>query len=418
MAEAVVIDDYYSVLQVPQSASLSTIREAYKRLALRFHPDKNKDDTATSDFQRLAIAWETLKDATSRAEYDRTYIRIVKRKREEEDEVTSAWKKRKDEVEREASAQWARHAQSSNRAEQQQSSNEAGRSERAMAWKAKGKTAYLTRLGRWVGFRDNHVTKIQDCLREVRKQKMDLEKYAMDNEAIKKARVSGSEIPGFVEALERMLQARKEFTTKLAQDAIQCRNRLQRLLMELEDDRRRYELEEAEARKEQIREALEMLGPRDLNPPLFSMIDRRGQGINHWKALCRVKLSARFPSSLEAYTEGPWHVGGEWERVVGEHVCGRCNQNAFHIVTLCSPAKCPSCKMIVCNDCYRDFELLREYHKWLTSDDGQTVTSLFSLVFDLNQNAFKAAWENDPGLVLGLGVSHVSVEIVDEKPKI
>lgn len=405
MAQVVAVEDYYAILQVPQSATLTTIRDAYKRLALRFHPDKNKDVNATEDFQRLALAWETLKDSVQRAEYDRSYAKLLKRKCEEEDEVTQAWSKRKDEVERQTSARWARHAHSSNKAEQQQSSNAAGRSEKAMTWKSKAREEYLARLGRWSRFRDEHVAMIHDCLQQVRKQKADMEKYTKDDEAIGKAKASGSDIPDFVEALDKMLQARKMFAVKLAQDAKHSRERLQKLLVELEDDRRRYELEDAGARKEQIREALEMLGPRDLNPPLFSMIDRRGQGINHWRALSRVKLSSRFPSSLEAYTEGPWHVDGLWERLVGEHICGRCNQNAFHIVKTCSPAKCPGCGLVVCNDCYRDFALLREYGSWLTSEGGED--SLFSLVFDINRKPFKAAWENDPEHGLGFGVSHM-----------
>ena len=83
MARAVVTEDYYSLLEVSQFASLATIRESYKKLALKFHPDKNKGETATSDFQRLAIAWETLKDPGKRAEYDRNYVGIAKRKHRE-----------------------------------------------------------------------------------------------------------------------------------------------------------------------------------------------------------------------------------------------------------------------------------------------------------------------------------------------
>jgi ribosomal protein L37E len=334
-------------------------------------------------------------------------VRVLKRKCEEDEEVMRAWKKRREEVDREASVQWARHAQSSNRAEQQQSLNAAKRCEKAMAWKVKTREEYLARLGRWSTLRDKHVGMIQHCLGEVRKQNADIEKHRKDDEAIKNSKANATEVEDLLEPLEKLLQARKVLAAKLAQDAMRSRCQLQRLLVELEEDRRRYEVEEAGARREQIREALEMLGPRDLNPPLFSMIDRRGQGINHWKALFRVKLSARLPSSLEAYTEGPWHVNGEWERLVGELTCGRCGQNAFHIVKSCSPAKCPSCGLVVCNDCYRDFELLREYGDWLTDDDDEMTASLFSLVFDSSRKPFKAVWENDPEFGLGFGVSHM-----------
>jgi len=407
MAKVVVTEDYYSVLEVPQSATINHIREQYKKLALRFHPDKNKHDT-TSDFQKLSIAYETLKDPIRRAEYDREYVRIIeKRKCEEDDEeyITRA-RRRRQEVDREASAQWARHAEFSNGHGRHHSSDYLPRSEEVMKWKATAREDHLARLRQWEDFRDKHVVMIKDCLQAIRKQKADMERYTKDDEAIEKARASGSDIPGFVEALQKMQHARKLYALSLAQDFKELRNRLQQFLVELEADRYRYEVEEAGIRRERIREALELLGPRDLNPPLFSTIDRRGQGINHWEALHRVKLSAKFPSSLEAYTEGPWHMDGKWERVVGEHTCGRCTHQAFHLHAPCLPAKCPGCGLILCNDCYQEMRLLREYGDWLTSRDGQMLDSLFALEFDLSRVSFRASWEKDPYFGLGLGVFH------------
>jgi curved DNA-binding protein CbpA len=69
MARAVVTEDYYSVLGVSQSATSAVIREAYKKCALKYHPDKNLDnrEETTAAFQQLVVAWETLKDTTKRA---------------------------------------------------------------------------------------------------------------------------------------------------------------------------------------------------------------------------------------------------------------------------------------------------------------------------------------------------------------
>ncbi len=73
MADSLLREDYYATLRVPQSASLEAIRESYKRLALRCHPDKNKSPDATKEFQLLVRAWECLKDVNKRREYDRNY---------------------------------------------------------------------------------------------------------------------------------------------------------------------------------------------------------------------------------------------------------------------------------------------------------------------------------------------------------
>jgi hypothetical protein len=171
---------------------------------------------------------------------------------------------------------------------------------------------------------------------------------------------------------------------RLVDSIAESRKGLSELLLALEIDRQRYESEENRIRQRRILEVLDILGPRDLNPPLFSIIDRRGQAINYWNALSRVKCATKFTTSFEP-SEGPWHKPGEsWERVVGEHVCGRCDQRAFHIIPECGPAKCP-CGMIACTSCFRDLQLLREYGEWITSTDSERRDSIFSLDFDANE---------------------------------
>lgn len=64
--------DYYEVLGVERSASKSQISESYRRLAIRFHPDKNPgDQEAANRFKEAARAFEVLSDETLRARYDR-----------------------------------------------------------------------------------------------------------------------------------------------------------------------------------------------------------------------------------------------------------------------------------------------------------------------------------------------------------
>lgn len=64
--------DYYEVLGVDRTATRDQIKHAYRRLALQFHPDKNKDPGAAATFRELAEAYAVLSDETKRKEYDTT----------------------------------------------------------------------------------------------------------------------------------------------------------------------------------------------------------------------------------------------------------------------------------------------------------------------------------------------------------
>lgn len=64
--------DPYATLGVPRTASTSQVREAYRRLAKRYHPDVRKDAQATEHMQRINQAWEILSTPTGRASYDAT----------------------------------------------------------------------------------------------------------------------------------------------------------------------------------------------------------------------------------------------------------------------------------------------------------------------------------------------------------
>ncbi|XP_063220307.1 dnaJ homolog subfamily C member 10-like [Bacillus rossius redtenbacheri] len=63
--------DFYELLDVPKDADKKTIRQAYKKLAVTFHPDKNKDDPESHEkFLLITTAYETLKDDELRKKYD------------------------------------------------------------------------------------------------------------------------------------------------------------------------------------------------------------------------------------------------------------------------------------------------------------------------------------------------------------
>lgn len=64
--------DYYEVLGVERGASIDEIKKAYRKLALKYHPDKNPGDpTAEEKFKEAAEAYGVLSDEEKRARYDR-----------------------------------------------------------------------------------------------------------------------------------------------------------------------------------------------------------------------------------------------------------------------------------------------------------------------------------------------------------
>jgi molecular chaperone DnaJ len=64
--------DYYEVLGVGRNASEEDVKRAYRRLAVKFHPDKNPDDPhAEEKFKELGEAYDVLMDSDKRAAYDR-----------------------------------------------------------------------------------------------------------------------------------------------------------------------------------------------------------------------------------------------------------------------------------------------------------------------------------------------------------
>ena len=62
--------DYYQILQVPYSASNDDIKRSFKKLAIKFHPDKTKDGSKHELFVKINEAYETLKYDDKKREYD------------------------------------------------------------------------------------------------------------------------------------------------------------------------------------------------------------------------------------------------------------------------------------------------------------------------------------------------------------
>lgn len=62
--------DYYEVLGVPRDASKEQIKEAYRKLAMQYHPDRNKSPDAEEKFKEISEAYAVLSDDEKRKQYD------------------------------------------------------------------------------------------------------------------------------------------------------------------------------------------------------------------------------------------------------------------------------------------------------------------------------------------------------------
>lgn len=69
------LEDFYKILQVDPSAEQEVIEGAYRRLAQKYHPDRNSAPDATARMSKINEAYEELKDPARRAAFDRARSR-------------------------------------------------------------------------------------------------------------------------------------------------------------------------------------------------------------------------------------------------------------------------------------------------------------------------------------------------------
>eukprot|EP00353_Schmidingerella_taraikaensis_P018979 CAMPEP_0185617078 /NCGR_PEP_ID=MMETSP0436-20130131/42244_1 /TAXON_ID=626734 ORGANISM="Favella taraikaensis, Strain Fe Narragansett Bay" /NCGR_SAMPLE_ID=MMETSP0436 /ASSEMBLY_ACC=CAM_ASM_000390 /LENGTH=76 /DNA_ID=CAMNT_0028254375 /DNA_START=57 /DNA_END=284 /DNA_ORIENTATION=- len=64
-------EDYYDLLGISKGATASEIKKAYRKMAVKYHPDKNPDNAeAEEKFKAAAEAYEVLSDPDKKARYD------------------------------------------------------------------------------------------------------------------------------------------------------------------------------------------------------------------------------------------------------------------------------------------------------------------------------------------------------------
>ena len=63
-------DDYYEVLGIDRNATEEKIKRAFRKLAFKYHPDRNREDGAEEKFKEINEAYEVLSNPDKRAAYD------------------------------------------------------------------------------------------------------------------------------------------------------------------------------------------------------------------------------------------------------------------------------------------------------------------------------------------------------------
>ncbi len=75
--------NYYEILEISFGSEIPDVKKAYRRLAFKYHPDKNSSENASEIFIELTEAYEVLKDSYAKSEYDRMYERFFLRNTKE-----------------------------------------------------------------------------------------------------------------------------------------------------------------------------------------------------------------------------------------------------------------------------------------------------------------------------------------------
>lgn len=76
--------DYYKILELEFGADILAVKKAYRRLALKYHPDKNSEPNASQKFIEITEAYEVLRDPLKKSEYDNLYQSYFRTKSQEQ----------------------------------------------------------------------------------------------------------------------------------------------------------------------------------------------------------------------------------------------------------------------------------------------------------------------------------------------
>ena len=68
------VKEYFQVLGISRDADQKEIKQAYRKLALRFHPDKNNAEDAEERFKEIGETYEVLSDENKKAAYEASLV--------------------------------------------------------------------------------------------------------------------------------------------------------------------------------------------------------------------------------------------------------------------------------------------------------------------------------------------------------
>lgn len=87
--------DYYAILEIAENSSIEVIKSAFKKMALKWHPDRNSGMDTTKKMQELNEAYLILKDIEAKKRYDIEYLKFKQYKQREKQYAESSYSQNK-----------------------------------------------------------------------------------------------------------------------------------------------------------------------------------------------------------------------------------------------------------------------------------------------------------------------------------
>ncbi|KAI0140422.1 DnaJ domain-containing protein [Xylariaceae sp. FL1272] len=337
-------EDYYKILQVKQDAAIETIRESYKRLALKHHPDRDSGQDTTVTFQLLQRAYETLKDEAKRRAYDFLYPSIAQRTRAQPNESQprpSRDPKPTSEVHSEAA---------------QISEIEKGKQQRQWEWQIKKQPF------------ESAIFKLQMVIRRVDREMQDLSSIiAADAAEQSWERSWGAWILSPIYRKAEATEDEKETKEKQRQERIIQRDMKERRLDSAREECRKREIQLDSAGKEvETADMIDDAKIRSLQHQIRRRDDReRGakekakreeeQRIRKQQQEQREKRNRWARANMDGiiYTtpEGLLCTHGDWWQEIRRRApCSKCSDVWTYLLECpgCKMKACPKCKTLVC----------------------------------------------------------------------
>ncbi|PTB73800.1 DnaJ-domain-containing protein [Trichoderma longibrachiatum ATCC 18648] len=377
MAPSQATEDYYKFLGVPQTAGTDAIRASYRKLALKYHPDRNPNNPqATAQFQLLEAAYSTLFDPERRRIYDLQYESIKRNSATDTNKNPPPPQANSSEPDQLYKTQMAKLEaaiqQLRNREDELARQLAKARADRDTSWRALERLQAVADMdakeeanrNSWYGYFFSSRQSEEE--KQVRQRRMVENRVARTVREAELKRLTSrvATAQSLVEDIQRRVQEKEELAERLrkAQEA-------ERVWREQEAERRKAQ--EAERRRaqeaERLRRAQEarkyeedwddiLRGFREDIRKKTSYTEEARQGTSQTKA--RGQRSQRGQGSNAGNSTGRQSTKAPegrkssclhrswWEKEDGRHECERCLDTTRRFAF-----RCPSCRMVACAGC-------------------------------------------------------------------